>query len=58
MARPKGTGKSKLDPVKEEIVFLLRNGATLSYCAKRFNTSPINLSNYIRRRRLDVAQRF
>jgi DNA invertase Pin-like site-specific DNA recombinase len=36
LGRPKGPGKSKLDPYGEEIVALLKNGSTKSYVAKKY----------------------
>ena len=34
---PKGPGKSKLDPFKEEIVALLKNGSTKKWVAKKYD---------------------
>ncbi|MDY6851761.1 MAG: recombinase family protein [Thermodesulfobacteriota bacterium] len=58
LGRPKGPGKSKLDNHQEEIVALLRNGSTLSYVSKRYGTTPANLSNYVRKRNLDVKPKY
>ncbi len=50
LGRPKGTGgKSKLDPHKEEIKELLRNGSTQVFIAKRFNTSSSNLHVWLKK---------
>ena len=49
LGRPKGPGKSKLDPFRPEIEALLANGSTQKFIAKRYNTTPANLSNWIRK---------
>jgi len=47
LGRPKGPGKSKLDPYKEEIIALLGNGSTKTFVAKRYKTSVPNLFNWL-----------
>jgi DNA invertase Pin-like site-specific DNA recombinase len=47
LGRPEGPGKSKLDGFKEEIRGLLNNGATQSWIARRYKTSPQNLANWM-----------
>ena len=54
LGRPKGPGKSKLDPHKEEIIELLRNGSSKRFVAERFGTTPTNLYFWIKKRNLDV----
>ena len=49
LGRPKGPGKSKLDPFRPEIEALLANGSTQKFIAKRYNTTPANRSNWIRK---------
>ena len=49
LGRPKGPGKSKLDPFRPEIEALLANGSTQKFIAKRYNTTSANLSNWIRK---------
>lgn len=49
LGRPKGPGKSKLDPFRPEIEALLANGSTQAFIAKRYGTTPANLSNWIRK---------
>ena len=49
LGRPKGPGKSKLDPFRAEIEVLLANGSTRKFIAKRYNTTPANLSTWIRK---------
>lgn len=47
LGRPKGPGKSKLDQHKDEIFFLIKNGSTKTYIAKKYNTSLPNLYNWL-----------
>lgn len=47
LGRPEGPGKSKLDGFKAEIIGLLNNGATQSWIARRYKTSPQNLANWM-----------
>lgn len=47
LGRPEGPGKSKLDVYKEEIVGFLNNGATQSWIARRYKTTPQNLANWM-----------
>lgn len=49
LGRPKGPGKSKLHPFRPEIEALLANGSTQAFIAKRYGTTPANLSNWIRK---------
>lgn len=50
LGRPKGPGKSKLDPFRPEIEALLNNGATQKFIAKRYNTTAANLHNWMKKR--------
>lgn len=52
LGRPKGPGKSKLDPHKEEIVALLKTGSRRNYIAKKYGTSQVNLSLWLKSRGL------
>lgn len=54
LGRPKGPGKSKLDPNADEIVALLRNGSQRKFVAQRYGTTPANLHLWIKKRNLDV----
>ena len=47
MGRPKGTGKSKLDEYKLEIIALLNNGSSKVFIAKRYKTSVGNLYHWL-----------
>ena len=49
LGRPKGPGKSKLDAFRPEIEALLANGSTQAFIAKRYTTTPANLSNWIKK---------
>ena len=57
LGRPKGPGKSKLDPHREEIVALLKNGATKRFVAKRYDTTPVNLNNWLRKNGIEASPR-
>ena len=54
IGRPKGPGRSKLDPHREEIEALLKNGSTKTFIAKRYGTSLVNLINYIKARNISA----
>lgn len=54
LGRPKGPGKSKLDPFKEEIVAMLKNGSTKTYLAKKYNTSLPNFYNWMKKNNINV----
>lgn len=49
LGRPRGPGKSKLDPFRPEIITLLKNGSTKAFIADRFRTTPANLSNWMKK---------
>jgi len=57
LGRPKGKGKSKLDDRKDEIVALLRDGVPKKKVARRYETSIVNLYNWIAKNGLDVTVR-
>jgi len=52
LGRPRGVGKSKLDPYRPEIEALLANGSTQKFIAKRYGTTEANLSRWLKRHRL------
>lgn len=52
LGRPKGPGKSKLDAHKFEIEALLKNGSTKKFIAKRYNSTPANLHNWIQKNKI------
>lgn len=49
LGRPKGPGKSKLDPYRPEIEALLANGSTQKFIAKRYHTTEANLHHWLRK---------
>lgn len=57
LGRPKGPGKSKLDPNKDEIIALLRTGVPKKLVAKKYGTAIVNLYNWIIKNNLDVKVR-
>jgi DNA invertase Pin-like site-specific DNA recombinase len=57
LGRPKGAGKSKLDPHKDEIMALLRDGVPKTLVAKKYGTAIVNLYNWILKNNLDVNVR-
>lgn len=54
LGRPKGPGKSKLDAHKPEIEALLKNGSTKKFIAKRYNSTPANLFNWLKKNNIDT----
>lgn len=49
LGRPKGPGKSKLDKFRPEIEALLNNGSTQKFIANRYDTTPTNLSLWMKK---------
>lgn len=49
LGRPKGPGKSKLDPYRPEIEALLANGSTQKFIANRYGTTEANLHNWMKK---------
>lgn len=47
LGRPQGVGKSKLDAYADEIRAFKNNGATLTWIAKKYNTTPITVSRWL-----------
>ena len=56
LGRPRGPGKSKLDPYQPEITALLANGSTQKFIAKRYGTTGGNLHNWLKKRGLKPAK--
>ncbi len=56
LGRPKGPGKSKLDPYRPEIEALLANGSTQKFIAERYSTTESNLSIWLEKRGLRRAK--
>ncbi len=53
LGRPKGSGKSKLDPFKLEIEALLKNGSSKTFVAKRYKTTLPNFYKWLKKH--DIA---
>ena len=49
LGRPKGPGKSKLDPHRDEIVALLKTGSKKNYIAKKYGCTPALLWNWLKK---------
>ena len=49
LGRPRGVGKSKLDPFRPEIEALLANGSTQKFIAQRYGTTEANLSRWLKK---------
>jgi len=52
LGRPKGIGKSKLDPYRLEIEALLNNGSTQKFIAQKYGTTTANLSLWMKKHQL------
>jgi len=52
LGRPRGVGKSKLDPYRPEIEALLKNGSTQKFIANHYGTTEANLSRWMKKHRL------
>ncbi len=52
LGRPKGIGKSKLDPYRPEIEALLAHGSTQKFIASRYHTTEANLSRWMKKHQL------
>lgn len=57
LGRPRGVGKSKLDPYRLEIEALLKNGSTQAFIAKRYSTTETNLHHWMTKRNIHKSQR-
>jgi len=59
LGRPKGPGKSKLDPHTDEIIALLKTGSKKNYIAKKYGCTPANLWNWLKKHNLqDIKPEF
>ena len=54
LGRPKGPGKSKLDPFRIEIKALLANGSTKVFIADRYNVSLPTFYNWMKKNKISV----
>jgi DNA invertase Pin-like site-specific DNA recombinase len=58
LGRPKGPGKSKLDPYKEEIIALLKTGSSKTYLSKKYKVTPPTLYNWLKKRNISIEAEF
>lgn len=56
LGRPKGSGKSKLDPDKPDIEILLRRGVPKRLIAKKYDISPVGLHFWLKKHGLDKIE--
>ena len=56
LGRPKGVGKSKLDAHRAEIEALLKNGATQTWVARRYQTTTGNLRHWLKQHQIVVHE--
>lgn len=56
--RPKGPGKSKLDPYKEEIVALLKTGTTQTYISKKYKVTPATICNWLKKNQIVIEETY
>jgi DNA invertase Pin-like site-specific DNA recombinase len=54
LGRPKGYGKSKLDPFKLEIEALLKNGSSKTFIAKRYKTTLPNFYKWLKKQEISL----
>jgi len=54
LGRPKGPGKSKLDPYREEIIGLLKMGVPKTKVAAKYGCTNINLYNWLAKNEIEV----
>lgn len=54
LGRPKGPGKSKLDPHKDEILALIKTGVPKTKVAKKYGTTVPTLYNWLKKRNITV----
>lgn len=57
LGRPSGTGKSKLDDYKDEIIALLNNGSSKAFIAKRYKTVISNLHHWLKKNNIQTVER-
>jgi DNA invertase Pin-like site-specific DNA recombinase len=54
LGRPPGPGRSKLDPFRDEIVALLKNGSTKVFVARKYGVQPPTLYNWLAKNQIKV----
>ena len=55
LGRPKGAGKSKLDPFKIEIEAMLANGSTKVFIANKYNVAVPTFYNWMRKNKISAG---
>ena len=58
LGRPKGPGKSKLDPHREEIIVLLKTGSSKTYLAKKYRVTAPTLYNWLNKQEISAGAEF
>lgn len=58
LGRPKGAGKSKLDPYREEIIALLKTGSRQNYIAQKYGVTPAALNQWLKKHKIKVVPDF
>lgn len=58
LGRPKGSGKSKLDPYRDEIAAMLRCGTRQNYIAQKYEITPAALNQWIRKNNISTKPEF
>ena len=56
LGRPKGPGKSKLDPFRPEIEALLNNGSSQKFISKRYHVTEPTLCNWIKKNNIKTLR--
>ncbi len=54
LGRPKGPGKSKLDPHKEEIIALLKTGVPKTRVAQKYHCNRTTLINWLKKNQIEI----
>lgn len=57
LGRPKGPGKSKLDPHKDDIIEDLQRGVTKTRIAKRYGATEATLHNWLKKNKIKTEAR-
>ncbi len=53
--RPKGPGRSKLDPFKDKIIHSLKDGVRKDIIAKRCGATPATLFHFLRKHKINIT---
>ncbi|MEO8855148.1 MAG: recombinase family protein [Ginsengibacter sp.] len=56
LGRPKGPGKSKLDPFRPEIEALLNNGSSQKFISRRYHVTEPTLCNWIKKNNIKTLR--